>query len=183
MVTHRGRNTQPKIFCLGSGHVTPMAKNTGGGRPPKRPFLGLGLGSRLAASLRSPDALAHAPTTPHTRPASQDSVKDRDSAVVTEPDGRQIDASFICGPAAATEQPARLSHPLLPPTTPWCRIGSPALAPHGHPTTRAAACRRLPCPRRRARHRKRREPCTGTGVKKKKIHGWPPTDHARPPAG
>jgi len=75
---------------MGSGHVTTTAKNTGGGRPPKRRFLGLG--SRLAVSLRSPDALIHAPTTSRI-PASRASVKGRDSAVVMEPDGRQIDAS------------------------------------------------------------------------------------------
>jgi len=75
---------------MGSGHVTLTAKNTGGGRPPKRHFLGLG--SRLAASLRSPDALTHAPATPRT-PASRASVKHRDSTVLMEPDGRQIDAS------------------------------------------------------------------------------------------
>jgi len=65
-------------------------KTEGGGRPPKRLFLGLG--SRPAASLRSPDAPAHAPTTPRT-PTSRASVKGRDSTVVMEPDGRQIDAA------------------------------------------------------------------------------------------
>jgi len=71
--------------------VTPTAKNTGGGRPPKRLFLGRGL-TRLAVSLRSPDAPIHAPTTLRT-PASRASLKGRDSAVVMEPDGPQIDAS------------------------------------------------------------------------------------------
>jgi len=87
---HAQGSKQPANNIMGSGHVTPTAKNTGGGRPPKRLFLGLG--SRLAASLRSPDALTHAPTTPRT-PTSRASVKDRDSTVVMEPDGRQIDTS------------------------------------------------------------------------------------------
>ena len=82
MVTHRGQSNQPKIFW---GLVTrPQRKqNTGGGRPPKRLFLGLG--SRPAASLRSPDAPAHSPTTPRT-PTSRASVKGRDYTVVMEPD-------------------------------------------------------------------------------------------------
>jgi len=74
---------------MGSGHVTPTVKNTGGAIP-KRLFLGLG--SRLAVSLRSPNALIYAPTTPRT-PASRASIKGRDSAVVMEPDDRQLDAS------------------------------------------------------------------------------------------
>jgi len=87
---HAQGSKQPAKNILGSGHVTPTEKNTGGGRPPKRLFLGLG--SRPAASLRSPDAPAHALTTPRT-PASRASVKGRDSTVVMEPDGRQIDAA------------------------------------------------------------------------------------------
>ena len=156
--------------------MTPTAKNTGGGRPPKRLFLDRG--SRLAVSLRSPDAPIHAPTTLRT-PASRASVKGRDSADVMEPDGPP-NRRFVCGPATATEQPAQHPRPLLPPTTPWCRPGSPALAPHGRSTTRAAACRRLPPPRRRARPRKRREPCTGI---KKKNQSMAPNRPRAPPSG
>ena len=155
----------------------PNEKNTGGGRPPKRLFLGLG--SRPAASLRSPDAPAHAPTTPRT-PASRASVKGRDSTVVMKPDGRQIDAASAA--LRLPEQPARLPRPPLPPTTPWCRSGSPALAQHGRPTTRDAVCRRLPSPSRRARASSQK---AGTMHRhaKKQNHRWPQIDRAPPSSG
>jgi len=134
--------------CPRTGVVTPSQKYSGvrsrdpngkkyrgGGPTPKKAF------SRLwepSGDLPPQPRCAHPrPNHPRT-PASRASVKGRDSAVVMEPDGPQIDASS----AAATEQPARLPRLPLPPTTPWCRTGLPALAPHGRPTTRDAACRR-----------------------------------------
>jgi len=119
---HAQGSKQPAKNSMGSGHVILTAKNTGGGRPPKRHVLGLG--SRLAASLRSPDALTHAPATSYPCQSSQ-----RQTPRFHRLNGarRSSNRRFVCGPATATKQPARLPRPPLPPTTPWRWPGSNVL--------------------------------------------------------
>jgi len=172
---HAQGSKHPAENILVAGHVTPMAKSTGGGATPKKRFLGSG--SRLAASLlRSPDAPRPRPN--HPPYPCQSSQRQRPRFRRHNGARRSPNRRFFCGPAAATEQPTRLPRPPLPPTTPWCRPGSPALAPHGRPTTRAAACRRLPPPRCRPCPRKRREPRTGIPKKRKLMA--PNRPRARP---
>ena len=70
--------------------------------PSKR--LCFGLGSRLAASRRSPTALVHPPSTLDS-PASPATTKDRDSAGLTEPDTvAKSGAAATAGAAAAAEK-------------------------------------------------------------------------------
>jgi len=169
---HAQESKQSAQYVSGTGQGDPNSKKNRGGDSQKGYVSARG---RLAAS---PTAPTRSPTPQLSPYPCQSSQRQRPRFRRRNGARRSPNRRFVCGPAAATEQPARLPRPLLPPTTPWCRPGSPELAPHGRPTTRDAACLGLPPPRCRPRPRKRREPCTSM-QKKNLIDGPKPT--ARPP--
>ena len=171
---HAHGSNQSAKHIPGSGHVTQTAKNTGGGDSLNGFFTALG------AAWRTPAAALMRSTTLQL-PSVHLLVKQRQRTRFHRRNGarRSPTRCCVCGSATTTEQPARLPRPLLPLTTRWCRPGSPALGSPGRPTTRAAACRRLPSPRPRPRPRKKRKPCTGM-PKKNSINGPKPTI---PPSG
>ena len=98
---HAQGSKQPANNNMGSGHVTPTAKNTGGGPTPQKAF---------SWPWEPPGGLPPQPRCAHPRPNHppypyQSSQRQRPRFHRRNGARRSPNRHFVCGPATATEQP------------------------------------------------------------------------------